>query len=309
MPDSPTRFCLFPDSGAGSCSLMGEDGDYLTETSLFGSITSGLATDSVTGLGWQTFNIGQTPSWMSLAEAVDFCTDGGLSVPTAVELISLLDLGAASGGPLVVSIPGETAIDAPYWTLSEACSGSVDPGTVVQLSFANGEFSYATGGFSSFPAYVRCVQPLTPSSPPTYTALDAGALTASVVFHDDLSGFDWAIVSSGTSFMGPNWFDALDACNALRDQDCTDWRLASYKELATLLPLGVDAGSWGNTNGINSTWTSTPVFVDAGTGTSFAPPEVAFVFQRQGPVDFAPQFSPVSSGIGPTTSLYCVRGP
>jgi hypothetical protein len=305
MPDSPTPFCLPLDGGPGGdhCALLGEDGDYRTATSMFiPNFTSSLATDSLTGLSWQVFD-GGTPTADTVAAAEGICTGLGLELPTAIELISLLDLGQPQGHPLIQPIPGETLVSAPYWTITQICNASTP--SAVQLSFENAQFSYASSLVSA-PAWVRCVQPLGTTSMPQYTPVDAGPLGNSVVvFHDQLTSFDWALPTAvWGSPVANTWFGALDSCNALRNDDCTDWRLASYKELATLLPLGESPAMWGDAGAIFEAWTSSVFDTDAGATV----PDLLY-FQRLPASDYEPGLILNNGSYFTQAQTFCVRGP
>ena len=131
-------------------------------------------------------------------------------------------------------------------------------------------------------------------------------------FNDSLTGFDWAIVAPtfSTASPGPDWFGALDACNTLRDQDCTDWHLASYKELGTLFAIGSEPTLWGPPSTSDIPWTSSPDVFDGGFGTRL--PGLAWTYTAVPSVstfDFDPSFSQVGAPSPSMTPVYCVRGP
>jgi hypothetical protein len=264
MPDSPTPRCQ-----EGACTLQGEDGDYRTSISSFTTPAHGVsaspldvgyyATDSLTGLTWlvpyasaSTMDAGLVSP--SLAEALSDCSAFAtqiastttFTVPTTIELLTLLDMGLDGGSAVTdLNMPLQTG---PYWTVT-----GVDAGGTLVVNFATGGYAPAgTNGFTGS-TFVICVEAPTATQAPTWDPVpNAGVSGSSQVFIDRRTGLEWAQLTDS----GEAWSGALSACNALAADTCSDWRLPSYKELATListtgeLPAGLPVV-------VDKAWTST----------------------------------------------------
>jgi LSD1 subclass zinc finger protein len=289
MPDSRTPFCgARPDGG---CALTGEDGDYLLETSNYlpapdAGLSVSTTIDMLTGLTWTVASSsGQLTGWSSAAQTCS-ALGAGWSLPTVIELVSLLDLGHAGAALIDPGFPGFTTAG-PYWTVTQPSTTSA-----AVVDFNSGSISPLS--LTSGAASVRCALPPQTITAPSYVGLDAGSSSVLVEFTDTHTSFTWAYQSKSY----PLWSDALSACNQLESLDCSGWRLPSYKEMATLLAFGAVTNQLYD---VVSAWTSSASASNPGDYLLLAIPPGSTTLQG-GPVNASmPSLSQSGS--------FCVRGP
>jgi hypothetical protein len=138
-------------------------------------------------------------------------------VPTWLELVSLLDLGNKTGAAVNSALMAGTEDEVDHWssTTNARC------GQPMAVRF--GGFPYDVGcTAASTTLMVKCVSG--DAATPSFTG-DNDTIT------DEVSGLVWARADEASV----TWLEALSACEASTVGGHSDWRLPSYKELATLV--------------------------------------------------------------------------
>jgi hypothetical protein len=215
-------------------------------------------TDNVTGLMWQQ----QSGTNMSWSNAGAYCT--GLSVgnhtdwrlPSVMELISIVNYGIQSTGPMINSTYFLNTAASSYW------SSTPDAGNTSnawEMNFSAGtSFTSAMSGN----AYVRCVRG---------GQLKIGNFTDNKdgTVSDSATGLMWQqaeggldLWSSGTNVSGSGLVYALSYCTGLSLGRHSDWRLPNVKELASIVDYAqynpeINTAFFPNA-AVNIYWASTP---------------------------------------------------
>lgn len=250
-PDSITDFCTdgvaqisCPSSGQGS---YGQDGTHDTGKPAY-SLVGDEVTDSVTHLTWQKKVSGP----LSQAAAAGYCSGlgAGWRLPTRAELTSIVDYGSDDPAlPTTYFDPVPTVIDL-LWT-SELSKEAGKHFTLVPRGGAIGITNSDPGALKVF---ARCVKG--PSGPqPVPNA------SCKVVL-DPATGLMWKQEIEAAQ----TWSNALAKCEAMEHAGYGDWRMASIKELHTIVKVmgkgntdpTIDVGLFGTTPLDLDYWSSTP---------------------------------------------------
>ncbi len=245
MPDSQTAYCAtdtatIPCAEAAQTNFNGQDGQRTQPAPSF-SQSGGITTDNLTGLRW-TAPLEAAMSWSDASCACIRGTFGGQSagwrLPSTVELVSLMDLGAGR-------FQGINQDAAQLWTADQGSNAfwTVNPQGAVELE----------GG--SNPTRALCVRDPdpTPNPAPRFTLTDDTAL-------DNATGLMWQRANDATP---RPWNQALFQCGEATTGGFDDWRLATLKEMMTLVdrsraqPAFDDEVFFGIGRG--DFWTSSPV--------------------------------------------------
>ena len=239
------------DCPAAGSAFFGQDSQHHGRQPSFVDNGAGTVTDLVTGLEWQQ-DPGDKLTWDAAVTSASGLDLGGFvdwRVPTIKELYSLIDFRGITGFSAVDSTPyidteffefrygdvgaGERFIDAQYWSSTEYVSVTMhgDP-TVFGVNFADGRikgYPKARPGRTENAMFVR------------YVRGPAGYGENSFSDNGDGTVIDWGaglMWSQSDSGRGLNWEDALawiEAKNAERWLDHSDWRLPNAKELQSLV--------------------------------------------------------------------------
>jgi hypothetical protein len=257
FPDSPSVPCSDGTklvACAGLSASMHQDGSYQIAPPVR-SIEGDLLVDAVTGLSWWRVT---TPkqTWGeagTLCASLDIAGLRGFRLPSRLELVSLLDVGATPQAWLdakAFTDPGKLG----YWSTTPG--GLSDEYRVVYLGCAGCERSLGV----IWPAYhgsehdVLCVH----GDP-----YEAGPFVKDGDFMKDTRTKLVWIAAVDPMDTGMNWPAALAHCENLTTGGKQDWRLPSIKELVTIL----DPDQQGNSSlvkgfsfpGSSATfWSSTP---------------------------------------------------
>ncbi len=273
-PDSPTAYCSdgtteIPCPTGDKAPSHGQDGDHRLNVPTYAVDAEGdpLVTDSITGLTWRS-----TPlSLMGHTEAEAFCASqkfanlDGWRLPTRIELLSLVDYGAA--GARIDHLAFPKVAEVRLWTSTEHLVGN-PPGTnfwTVDLgcsSLACGPTGDGPGNthgaFYDTPLASLCVRG---------PALKVGMLGSphDGTITDESTGLTWQ--SALSPAQSTTWLGALQYCRDTMNNNAfgmyTDWRLPSIKELQTLAddegatPPAILQGIVAAEQGY--VWSSTPV--------------------------------------------------
>lgn len=250
MPDSATTACTDAATVA-ACPASGQSGYGQDGTSSVHPaqylVLGDTVRDLVTGLLWQRSPDLRSFDWWASHEYCEALSLGGRedwSLPSRLELVSLLDVGRAGPSIDLASFP-----DAPtdfFWTSSPAMFSSLAFGVRFDQGFVYDHDPRVSGR-------VRCVADGKQPPSPRYVSL-----TSTV--RDQATGLIWqkGVQSART------WLDALAGCDQLALAGATDWRLPTLKELLTLvdeyaLNPSTDVGAFPATPP-EWLWTSTPGF-------------------------------------------------
>ncbi len=284
-PDSATAHCADDKTALAQCPMKGataygQDGSYqLNVPSYAVSMSGAVVLDSVTGLKWQRQ---VTPGAMTYADAVKYCgtqqldAATGWRLPTLLELFSIVDYGRYS--PAITPSFTMPPSGEQFWTSTPSAATA---GNRWVVHFADGGATI-DGEQELNPSQTRCV--LGPGL--------AGKLTVDQqVVHDSRTQLTWQKAASSMTF---TWLAAIDHCEKLVLQCHDDWRLASIKELVTLIDeTQKDSVLLPQLTGTSRQWSSTPTLLDGD----------AWLFDPDGIQGI---------GIGKMTSTNiarCVRGP
>lgn len=246
-PDSATGFCT---DGVAPVRcppndpvLAAQDGAVIDPAPVYevDQGGEGIALDVITGLSWERLPDGLERAWQAASdhcEALDL--DGsGWRLPTLRELSSLWDAGKVRVPRIDTDVfPGTGAA---YWTSTATITKThvvvrFDPNTRVDTAVP-----------ADAVASARCVR--APPEAPTF-------LEEEEVLVDAMTGLMWERRPSNDP---ATWSAALQECADLSKAGFDDWRLATIKELATIIvpstsPALPDAFRvWNATN----RWTST----------------------------------------------------
>jgi hypothetical protein len=189
--------------------------------------SDGTVTDELTGLMWQQAT---APSAFTFADAQTYCTNLALStyrdwrLPTFIELVSLIDY---SQGPPAISLaafPGVPWVD--YWSSTPFAGALTD---AREVYFSSGDTGHdAVLGTN----YVRCARgpagTPSPAIPPARYTIGGGTV------YDQKTGLTWQQTVSSQAFA---WVDAKAYCANLDAGVTGGWRLATAKELLTLVDV------------------------------------------------------------------------
>lgn len=239
VPDTTRKACLDVFSaGYGDCDAVSINGwdagqEGLLQLNSPSYVRRGsVVFDSVTGLEWEQSPASGTYDW---AGASAHCQSlaGGFRLPTARELIEVNELSGRH--------PAFGDLEASLW----AAEASVADPTRAWLVASGGaplsrdEDKLALHGAS-------CVRG--PSAPKASLAqLSAGA------YRDQSTGLVWSSVATPAD----EWSAALGHCAASTVGGFTDWRLATVKELASLLDLTAVGGAAPTELAGGAAWSST----------------------------------------------------
>lgn len=205
-PDSKTKFCT------GACG-PGEDGSSQIHVPVY-TTNGNEVTDPITGLVWQK-NYGAARQW---TEAVPYCDGLGIGwrVPSRVEVVSLLDHGAAYALPAEFDMPGDNPN---LWT--STTTAKVDDAWVINVQNGDAGTWHKT---TDFP--VRCVKG------PALTAAPFTSDSSCGVVSSVSTGLMWERSPADAKH---SWSAALDHCATLAVAGLDDWRVPTAKELATIV--------------------------------------------------------------------------
>lgn len=264
MPDSKTATCRDSNTTlAATCptegNLFGQDGNHNEVPMHFSAGATGVVHDDVTGLDWEQVDTLLTGMW---DDAVTYCTDldlGGQTdwrLPTARELITLLDYGRADENATVPSLD-TTFFPSPsrngYWSSSGYNS------YYWVIDFWGGSPQIELDTNYSVTYAVRCVR----GDPQVGGDLRFGIGT----WIDRKSGLEWQAVSQPEDTL----YAALAACEGLTLNSRDDWRVPSAKELETIVNRDTDQEPATYQQLVNDVstasrtyWTSTPNLVSWG---------------------------------------------
>lgn len=276
-PDSATTLCT-NDDGQVLCatteatSFYGQDGnhqDHIPRYDVNDLGTGRTFTDSVTGLVWQG-NLAtvkaQEVNWNTAlirCKTLDFAGKIDWRLPSRRELASLLDAGHLPDGlslPAALTpifprefddlVKGASPSDTFYWTDAKATDDSRNAWAFVLLSypFLVSEFNQDT----SEHAHALCVRGTT-------VYRKAQLIIEDQVVRDETTGLTWQRSLSSSPL---KWTDALAACNTLKLDAMTGFRLPSVKELLSLVDdtkanPAIDLTAFPETPSAKF-WTSTP---------------------------------------------------
>jgi len=215
--------------------------------------------DNVTGLVWQV-STAQTFKWI---DAMNYCStlslgslQGGWRLPTAIELLSLVDSGRS--GPAIdpTAFPVMPAIPL-FWT-STPVPGST--ASAWYVSFVAGSSGGKTAGSMLSARCVWTPLPATNVTTPGAPA-DQYTITPNIVV-DKKTKLHWQRNASTLTY---SWADAATYCQALQIGGfVSGWRVPTKKELETLVDRRAQLTSPTiDTTAFPSTpsayfWTSTP---------------------------------------------------
>ena len=244
-PDSPTRFCVDPNTCPATCPIpgqpgFGQDGSYYPDSTPIYTASNGTVADAITGLVWQD----PVASGGLLSDAVAYCAGlslGGMTgwrLPSRLELVTIQDYGRDRATP----VPG---FDPTGSWLSVWSSSPYLPEAQKQWVVGDDGQPFP----EPIPAMgdnVRCVHGA-PLGPSIFVVTSADSV------RDEQTGLVWQ--RNGTQ-APVTWFDALAACEALDLDGASNWRLPSVKELQTI---------------VDETRTSPAIDPSAFPGTSSAP--------------------------------------
>lgn len=232
-PDSPTPLCHDDYQHVSCADTIGQDGNDRINVPTY-MATDATVKDSVTGLEWER-NL--SPYKYSFEQAERYCCHLDLAghtdwrLPTRLELVSLLDygrLGPAMDPEAFPSLPS-AAEGSTFWSASRGTNGAI--WTVDTVA---GE----TNAIEPEPlVQVRCVRGDRVMG--DYIVSESGE----TVF-DTKTGLTWQRHVPEASFF---WMDAIDYCENLALDGATDWRLASVKELHTIVDESTTNPAWDTT--------------------------------------------------------------
>jgi hypothetical protein len=224
---------------------------------------TGTVRDEVTGLIWQATSDGTTRTW---ADAIAYCRDlaldgGGWTLPTRIELTSILD-DAQPSGPRVNPTYFKFAAKA-GWTWASTpwvvdSRKTVTPPLSWFINFSAGDSNNSLDQTAAS-AYARCVKvPATRPLPATHYESAAGEVT------DNYTCLIWQ-QSSSDKTPTLSFDQAVAYCQGLSLNGRT-WRLPTLNELASVVddvPSGnvspaVDHTVFPDTNANAWYWTTTP---------------------------------------------------
>jgi len=264
MPDSPTATCRDGNTTvATTCptegNLFGQDGNHNEVPAHYSAGATGVVHDDVTGLDWEQVDTQLTGMW---DDAVTYCNDLSLGsqtdwrLPSARELITLLDYGSANESATVASID-TTYFPSPsrngYWSNS----GYGGYHWVIDFWGSSPQIEIDTNYSVTYA--VRCAR----GDPQVGGDLRFGVGT----WIDRKSGLEWQAVSQPEDTL----YAALAACASLTLNSRDDWRVPSAKELETIVNRETDVEPATYTQLANDVstasrtyWTSTPNLVSWG---------------------------------------------
>lgn len=307
MPDSDTEFCAIgmsavPCPSEGNLGF-GQDGNYPDHPPQSLMLDASVNVhDLVTGLDWWV--LGTSFGNLDLdpyQDAAATCAMkpmgplGAWRLPTAYEIATVVDMGKEDAFLPDVFINTTPAVR--IWT-----STTLMDGRRVLLSSQNSSTFNCTSGSglkacasndgqwppTDYEAAYVCVSG---TSPPRAFRSD-DSLAAEPTYVDDRAYLEW---DRGNE---PNltWTDALTHCNDLVYGGHDDWRLPSFKELATLIDGASDSLPADLLAASQAYWSSTPL--NDGTGTAGA----AYFLSTQ-------TFELYANGSSFQKRVQCVRGP
>jgi hypothetical protein len=202
----------------------------------------GTVTDKVTGLVWQQAASSTQSTW---SNATTSCTTlFSLAhlrwrLPTAIELVSLLDDGVAAPGPMIdtTAFPG-TPASSTFWSSTPVADSNPTPTDAWAVDFGRG---YVSGAGKSAQYYVRCVA-VSPSVDPDAGTAPGRYTIAGGTVHDNATKLTWQQSVTSTKY---SWPIAKLYCGGtdLTALGGTGWRLPTNKELLTLVDYTVRGGS------------------------------------------------------------------
>lgn len=220
-------------------------------------VGEGIVTDRRTHLTWSETASGGIDTE---AKAEAYCAGlttagGGFTLPTRIELASLIDPGTWSPAAPPWA---NAAFDGPYWTASSRRPGSGQYWSV--------DFLYGDLRPDAVARHVRCVRLPDPAIYPTgahYELFDRG----SAVIVDRYTKLGW---QRGQA-LGLSWNDAQQACGSLRIGGEGGFRLPEIGELLTLVDdvgspswvtphRAIDWDAFYDTSGTAPFWSATRVF-------------------------------------------------
>lgn len=221
MPDSSTTTCTdgsnFTACPAPGSAGFGQDGTSAANPPHFVA-TADTVLDQVTGLLWQRALAPQSFDWWA---ARDYCAAlvlggrGDWSLPSRIELASLLDVGRFGPSIDLTAFPGSPADF--FWSASPASFSSLAYGIRFDQGFVYDHDPKVSGR-------ARCVAGAKPAATSHLTV-------AGDVAHDTLTGLTWQRATNPAA----TWLEALSACEALALGGTSSWRLPTVKELLTIV--------------------------------------------------------------------------
>ena len=293
LPDTGQTSCVNYSGYGISCAGTGQDGAYILHPMSYTDNKDGTVTDNVTGLMWEQ----QSGTNMSGSNAGTYCT--ALSVgkhtdwrlPSVMELISIVNYGIQSTGPMINSTYFLNTAASPYWSSTPDAGNT---GNAWSLNFSAGTvFSNGMSGN----AYVRCVRG---------GQLEVGNFTDNKdgTVSDSATGLMWQQAEGGSyqwggiTNVGSNpLVEALTYCTGLSLGGHSDWRLPNIKELASIMDYAQSNPAINTTFFPNASanfyWSSTP-------NATFASIAWGVIFGINGGVTY--------SAMGDSYDVRCVRG-
>jgi hypothetical protein len=283
IPDSSTTTCT-DGTGVTSCPTSGgtgygQDGNYSINPAKL-TVDGEVVHDEVTGLTWQRHAPAQSYDWWAAREycaSLDLGGQKDWSLPSRIELASLLDAGRSNPSIDLVAFAGEPAEF--FWSNSPALFSSLAFGIRFDQGFVYDHDPKVSGR-------VRCVR-LGRQGPSPRMVIEADTAK------DSVTGLTW---QRGWQTAAP-WLEAIATCEKLTLAGADDWRLPTIKELLSIvedraISPSTDVGAFPG-NPAEWMWTNTP---------GLTPPNYAWT------VSFTDGFSTPAA----VTQLYifrCVRGP
>lgn len=193
--------------------------DDLPNPASYTDLGDGTVRDNVTCLVWQRDIPEGTYTW---AEANDYCASlplagGGWSLPSRIELVSLVDFSKASPEPAIDTSAFPDTLAEAFWSSSTV----IDSESGWYVNFYTGATS---AELPNLDIRVRCVfsgpgRPATADKPNGLYEIESGEVL------DTQTGLVWQQVSSASTM---SWSEAQAYCKA-------PWRVPSMKELQTLV--------------------------------------------------------------------------
>lgn len=221
MPDSATSTCTdgrvvvaCPDAGSPG---FGQDANTSVNAPRL-VVDGDTVRDEVTGLRWQKEE-GPAADWWDAQASCDALVLGGSddwSLPSRIELASLLDVGRFAPSIDVSAFPGASTDF--FWTASPASFSSLAFGIRFDQGFVYDHDPRVSGR-------VRCVTGGR-SVPSTHLV---------VADADTVRDVNTGLVWQRRHFPPAPWLDALATCEALTLSGHDDWRLPTVKELLTIV--------------------------------------------------------------------------
>jgi Protein of unknown function (DUF1566) len=225
------------------------------------TVSGDLVTDKVTGLVWQKSSNAATTNWQA---ALDYCASlgDGFSLPTRIELTSILDNARAGGkvDPAAFSFgkaAGWTWASTP-WVVNERKKLTGAAALSWFINFAVGDSNNSLSQTATS-AYARCVRvPATQALPASHYAIASGEVT------DNYTGLVWQQAhASAEATLG--WEGAGSYCGGLA-LNGKSWRVPSLNELASIVddvPTGnvspaVDHDAFPSTGANLQYWSASP---------------------------------------------------